>query len=108
MSISQDDIERAIDYMRDNASKDAGARADRLYLETYVKTVLAQEQAKTGASSMAAAEMTARISTPYTEALLALKQAIFEDERRRFLRAAAETKVSVFQTLSANERATRI
>lgn len=106
--ISENDIDRALSYLRDNAEKDAQARAERLYMEQWIKTVLAQEQAKVNATSVAAAEMGARVSEPYISALGAYRQAIFEDEKRRFLRAAAETKIMAWQTMSANGRAQRI
>lgn len=103
--ISEQDIDRALSYLRDNAEKDAQARAERLYMEQWIKTVLAQEQAKIQASSVAAAEMGARVSAPFIAALDAFRQAIFEDEKRRFLRAAAETKIEAWRTMSSNQRA---
>ncbi len=103
--ISESDIDRALAYLRDNASLDAQARADRLYLEQWLKTVLAQEQAKMNASSVAAAEMMARASEPFISALQGYKQAIFEDEKRRFLRSAAETKIEAWRTMCSNARA---
>ena len=103
--ISEQDIDRALNYLRDNSEKDAQARAERLYVEQYLKTVLAQEQAKANAPSMAASEMVARVSEPYVATLAAYKQAIFEDEKRRFLRSAAETKIEAWRTMSSNERA---
>ncbi len=106
--ISEDEVDKCLSWLRDNAEKDAQARAERLYMTEWIKVVLAQEQAQSKASSMAAAEMSARISGPYVAALDAYKQAIYEDERRRFLRSAAETKVLAWQTQSANERAHRV
>ena len=103
--ISENEIDRVLSYLRDNAEKDAHARAERLYLEQWLKTILAQEQSKINASSVAAAEMGARISQPYIAALSAYKEAIYEDERRRFLRAAAEAKIEAWRTQSSNERA---
>lgn len=103
--ISEQDIDRALSYLRDNSEKDAQARAERLYVEQWLKTVLAQEQSKINAPSMAAAEMGARTSPAYLGALDAYKQAIYEDEKRRFLRAAAETKIEAWRTMSSNERA---
>ena len=103
--ISDDEIDRALAYLRDNADKDAQARAERLYMEQWIKSVLAEEQSKVNAPSMAAAEMGARISAPYVAALAAYKAAIHEDERRRFLRAAAETKIEAWRTQEASKRA---
>lgn len=103
--IQEEDIDKALAYLRDNAGKDAQARAERLYMEQWIKTVLAQEMAKSGATSVAAQEVGARISEPYVQSLAAYKQAIYEDERRRFLRSAAETKIEAWRTMSSNERA---
>lgn len=106
--ISDDDIQRALDYLRDKSEADAQARAERLYLEAWVKTVLAQEQAKAGDVTMAKAEMVARTSEAYIAALQGYKQAIFADEKARFLRGAAETKIDVYRTMAANERGGKI
>lgn len=103
--ITEQEIDKALAYLRDNAEKDAQARAERLYIEQWLKTVLAQEMAKAGANSVAAAEMGARVSTAYVAALDAYKAAICEDERRRFLRSAAETKIEVYRTQEASNRA---
>ena len=103
--ISENDIDRALAYLRDNSEKDAQARAERLYMEQWIKTVLAQQMASSGASSVAAQEVGARVSEVYISALAAYKQAIYEDERRRFLRSAAETKIEAWRTMSSNERA---
>lgn len=103
--IAEEDIDRALCYLRDNAEKDAQARAERLYMEQWLKTVLAQEQAKVNASSVAAAEIGARTSEPYMQALSAYRQSIAEDERRRFLRAAAEARIEAWRTMCSNKRA---
>lgn len=103
--ISEQDIDRALAYLRDNAEKDAQARAERLYMEQWIKTALAQAMAGANAPSVAAAEMGARTSEAYLSALAAYKQSIFEDERRRFLRSAAETKIEAWRTMCSNQRA---
>ena len=103
--ISEEDIDKALAYLRDNATADAQARAERLYLEQYLKTVLAVEQAKVAAPSMAAAEMQARASGPFMAILEAYKMAIFSDEKRKFLRSAAETKIEAWRTMCSNARA---
>lgn len=103
--ITEEEIDRVLSYLRDNADKDAHARAERIYMEQWIKTVLAQEQGKVNASSVAAAEVGARVSETYVAALQGYKQAIFEDERRRFLRVAAEAKIEAWRTMSSNRRA---
>lgn len=102
--ISETEIDRVLSYLRDNAEKDAQARAERLYLEQWIKTVLAQEMGKQD-GSMAAAEAAARRSEAFIEALKGYREAIAEDEKRRFLRAAAEAKLEAWRTESATRRA---
>lgn len=102
--ISEQEIDRALAYLRDNAEKDAQARAERLYLEQWIKTVLAQEMGK-NEGSMAAAEAAARRSEAFIAALRGYRDAIAEDEKRRFLRGAAEAKVEAWRTEQATRRA---
>lgn len=103
--ISDNDIDKALSYLRDNAEKDAQARAERLYMDEWKDVVLAQQQALYADLSVAAARVKAECSEAYKAALEAYKQAIYEDERRRFLRAAAETRVEAWRTQSSNMRA---
>lgn len=103
--ITEQEIDRALSYLRDNAEKDAQARAERLYMEQWIKTALAQEMAKQSDKSVAAQEVGARISDAYLAAINAYKQAIFEDEKRRFLRSTAETKIEAWRTMCSNQRA---
>lgn len=105
MAISEADIDKVLAYLRDNAEKDAQARAERYYMEEFLKVVKAQQQAAAGDVSVAAAEVKARMSSEYIAALDAYKTAVYEDERRRFLRGAAEVKLEVFRTLEATRRA---
>lgn len=103
--ITENEIERALDFLRDNAEPAAKARAERLYLEQWQKTVKAQEMAKHGDISSAKAEMLALTSKPYIDALIAYKAAIYEDERIRFLVSAAEAKIEAWRSLEATRRA---
>ena len=40
--ITDDEIDKALDYLRDNARDAAQARADRVYVEEYRKVIKAQ------------------------------------------------------------------
>jgi hypothetical protein len=103
--ITEQEVDRALQYLRDQAEADAQARANRLYMEHWIKTVLAQEMAKSSATSIAASEVGARISGPYVDALGAYKEAIADDEKRRFLRAAAEARIDAWRTQESSRRA---
>lgn len=102
--ITDEDAIRAAEYLRDNASKDAEARANAIYLEQWVKTVKARCQAKHADMSVAAREIEALVDPEYVEALEGYKQALVEDGKRKFLREAAHAKLSAWQTMSANNR----
>ena len=105
--INDEMVQKSLDYLRDNAAKDAEARANRESVSDFVKVVLS-EQTQTNIDagmSFSAAESKARTTTAYKEVLEAKKQAIINDENRRFLRQAAEAKIEAWRTFSSNQRA---
>lgn len=105
--ITTDDVEAAVTFLRDNAGKVAEARANRLYLEQWIKTVRADRQVaeiKAG-SSAAAAEAVALSSQEYKDSLEAYRDAVKADERFRFLTAAAEARIEAWRTMESTRRA---
>jgi len=106
--ISDDEVERALDYLRNNAEKDAQARAEAVYMESWAKTERARLTVMQAGMSNAAAAAVAESSPEYLQALQALRAAVAEDCRRRFLRDAAAARINAWQTMSANNRAQRI
>lgn len=102
--ISDQDIERAVDWLRDNAETAAKNRAQRIYLEEFRKSLKAQIMAEHLAEPFAAQERYAYEDVRYLNHLEALKVAIYEDERGRFLRSAADAKIEAWRTQQANER----
>lgn len=103
--ITFDDVEKAVDWLRDSAGKAAKARAERVYMESYVKTVLAQEAQKMHEASAAAREMAARTTPAYMATLQALREAVEADELNRFLRDAAAAKIDAWRTQESTRRA---
>ena len=83
--ITEAEIDKALAYLRDNAERDAQARAQRLYLEQWIKTVLSQVQSMSSATSVAASEIEARCSEQYQSALETYRTSIENDEKARFL-----------------------
>lgn len=108
MKIDDTDVERAIDYLRDSAPVAAKARAERAYLEQWLKSLRATLVLKAPGTSIAEREAIALASPEYSEALNGYRAAVEIDERYRFLRDAADAKLRAWQTMSSNERATRI
>src|SRR5437899_1087800 len=101
--VSDDALEKALDYLRDTADSAAQRRADRLYLEDYSRVLKATVMAEHLAEPVNAQERYAYSDLRYRNHLEALKIAIFEDEKARFLREAAAVKIEVWRLIQANE-----
>jgi translation elongation factor EF-Ts len=103
--ITQDDAEKAVDWLRANARKMAQERAERLYLEQWIKTVKATLQTEQVGTSAAASEIAALASPKYLAALQAYKQAVEGDEYNRFMVTAAEAKIEAWRSQESTRRA---
>ena len=102
--ISESDIEKALDFLRNTAEEAAQARANRLHLDDFSRVLKAIVMSEHLAEPLGAQERHAYSDVRYRNHLEGLKVSIFQDERNRFLRAAAEAKFEVFRTQCANER----
>lgn len=103
--VSDDDIEKALMWLVSNAKPAAQARADRIYLEEYRKTLKSKLMRLSDQSSAAMQERDAYANDDYAKHLVALKEAIYQDEHHRWLMTAAEAKIEAWRTLNANARA---
>jgi len=103
--ISDAEIEKALDYLRDNSLLAAKARAERLYMEEYRKVVKAQLMGKSNESAVGAQERYAYAHEEYAAHLDAMRTAIELDEKHRFLLAAAQAKIEAWRTEQSNYRA---
>lgn len=102
--IKETDIENAVDFLRDNSTKIAAAKANAMYLEDYTKVVKAKIMRENASLSIGAQESIAYSDARYSAHLDAKKIADEEYERLRWLMDAAETKCRVWQTQSSNNR----
>ena len=107
-SISEKDVEKAVDWLRDNADSCAKARATRIYLEEYRKSLKALLMSKYPDMSVSAQEREAYAHQDYQSHLKLMQQAIYEDERMKFFRASAEVKIEAWRTQQANIRAIKL
>lgn len=103
--IDEQDVERAIQWMIDNASKAAEARANREFVEQFRKTLKAQVMKEHASSPLGVQEREAYADARYVAHLDALREAVERDERMRWLMTAAETRVSAWQTQQRGLRA---
>lgn len=103
--ITDDDIEKALDYLRDRAPIAAKAKAERIYMEEYRKTVKAQIMRENDNRALGAQEAIAYADARYTQHLKAMREAIEADEYNRWMLVAAEAKIEAWRSQQANQRA---
>ncbi len=102
--ITDEEISKALDYLRDSAPKAAKARAERIYVEEYRKTMKAQLMKEHAGEALGAQEREAYADPRYLEHLQAIREAVREDEHLRFMRVAAEAKIEAWRSMCANNR----
>lgn len=102
--IDDDKVHDALEYLRTNAPKAAEARANKIYMEEFRKTVKAQEMAKLNSLPVNAQEREAYRSEEYKNHLEALKAAVYQDELNRWGMVAATSVIEAWRTQNANHR----
>jgi len=101
------DVFKCLDYIRDNSKKYAYAKANRVYIEEYRRTLkasLMSEAMINGVEAISAQERDALSHQDYAKLLLGLKEAIALEEDLRWKLIGAQAKIEVFRTLQANNR----
>lgn len=104
---SEINIFKCLDYLRDNAPAYAKAKADRVYLEEFRKSLKALEMSKAetlGAKSAATQERDAYASPEYVAHLDGLREAIENEEILRWRMVAAQAKIEVWRTIESSRR----
>lgn len=107
--ISEEEICKALDYLRDKATEAAQARANRIYMEEFRKVLKSQlmreASVKESGLAISAQERDAYADQRYVKHLEAMREAIKRDEEHRFFMAAAEAKIDAWRTQESNIRA---
>lgn len=106
--ITEDEVQRALDWLRESAGDAAQARANREYVEQFRKTIKAQIMQEYNTLPIGAQERNAYADARYISHLDAIREAIEADEKHRFLMAAAQARLDAWRTMQATERALRI
>lgn len=99
------DPNKAVDYIIENAGKFAAAKADRVYLEEFRKSKKALLMGQSTAKSAVEREQYAYAHEGYLALLGALKAAVEVEEKLRWDLIAAQARVEIWRTQSANNRA---
>lgn len=96
---------KCLDYIRDHADQYAQAKANRVHIEEFRKTLKSRLMATQLGEPVNAREIYAYSHPDYEELLEGLKVAIELEESLRWKIEAAKLKVGVWQSLGANQRA---
>ena len=99
--ITDEDVEKAVDFLINTAEKAAKYKAERIYLTEYRKSLKALLMKDNLDLPISAQEREAYASPVYISHLDALRSAIEKDEKQRFLRIAAEAKIEAWLSMSA-------
>ena len=99
------DPHQAIDYIIKHARHFAKAKAQRVYIEEYRKSLKAILMKKSGQDTVGAQEREAYAAEDYKELLVGLREATEIEEKLRWDLIAAQARVEVWRTEQANYRA---
>ena len=94
----------AIDYIIRNAPKFAKAKAERIYIEEYRKSLKAILMKRSMESAIGAQEREAYAHEEYIQLLEGLKEAVETEERLRWDMVAAQARVEVWRSQEASNR----
>ena len=102
--LNDEQVQAALDYLRDSAEEAAVARSQAKTLEKYLGVIEAEQKALWPDMSNAAKQDEARRSPEYRQTLRALEEAIKRDCKYQMLREAADARIRAWQTWSSNQR----
>ena len=102
--IPESDVEKALDYMRDHAEVAAKAKAERIYVTEYRKTLKADLMKMSNGKTAVEREEFAYSHETYKQFLVAIKEAVYQDEKARFMLLAAQAKIDAWRTQEASSR----
>ncbi len=106
--INEEEIHNAVAWLKDSASQCAEAKATRVYLEAFTKSLKAILMSRKMELPISAQERDAYASKEYQDHLKAVKIAIERDEKNKYLRESAMVKIETWRTQEANLRAIKL
>lgn len=108
MAITEDDVERALSWLRDNAGEIGAAKERAVKAEKMVKHLTALLMKEHGELPVTAQDREAKADPRYLAAITEEAVAAGELEKMRGLREAAALRIEVWRTMGANFRAMKI
>jgi hypothetical protein len=105
MTSDNRDPHKAVDYIISNSKKFAKAKAERVYLEEYRKSLKAILMKRSLETAVNAQEREAYSDPEYLQLLLGLREAVEIEEKLRWDLIGAQARVEIWRTEQANNRA---
>jgi hypothetical protein len=106
--ISDADVEKALDWLRDNAETIGKAKAEAVRADHMLKHIKALAMGLHAGIPVSAQEREAFASEQYRTAIDTAARAAGEFERLKALREAAAMKIEAWRTASSNYRSMKI
>jgi len=101
--ITDEDATKCLEYIVMYAPKYAEAKANRVYMHEFRKTKRAQLFLK-GSGTVAECQAYAESHDDYIQTLKSLKEATDLEEKYKWYLIAAQAKLEIYRTISANQR----
>ena len=102
--MSEQEAQRAIDYIRDSAPKFAQAKAERVYIENFLKVVKAKEMSNSDKKTLGDREIDAYMSMDYEAQLQAMRDAVAIEEELKYRMEAAKLRFEHYKVECFNNR----
>jgi hypothetical protein len=96
---------RAVEYIMKHSADFAKAKAERVYIENYLRSKKSILMSKSSAKSVAAAEVDAYADPEYIGLLEGLKEAVETEEKLKWMLTSAQLKVEIWRSQEATNRA---
>ena len=98
------DPHKTIEYIYRESTNYATAKANRTYIENYLRSAKSAFMLESTATSIAAKEMEAYANEDYIALLHGLKQAIEEEESLKWKLIAAQARIEIWRSQEATNR----
>jgi len=102
--ITEEEVERAINYLAASSEDFAKWKGRMKFLELHRKSVRAAETLHASGKSMAENKERGEASTAYKNILIEYHEAVYEFELINAYRNAAEAKIEAWRTISSSNR----
>jgi hypothetical protein len=95
---------KAVEFIIKQSGVFAEAKANRTYIENYLRSAKSRLMLESTASSIAAKEMEAYATDDYIELLKGLKEAVETEEKLKWQLIAAQARIEIWRSQEATNR----